>query len=458
MTNLLKSLLAILICLWIFQSLPAKAESSVNAYFFYGDGCPHCAKEEVFLSELLNKYPSLTVYTYEIYKNRGNADLLMKAAENLGVGVDGVPFLIIGDQSYVGYAEGISDQEIENLVKQCLSGTCSDNTGKILGLTAPPPAQEPTVTPEEQNGYPPKETIKEPPVPAEVPAASTEPEPEPILEQDSKTETPELTAHEPADASAPLQEKKPERWVNLPFFGNVNAMLFSLPALTITLGALDGFNPCAMWVLLFLISLLLGMADRKRMWILGLAFILSSAFVYFLFMVAWLKLILFLGFVIWIRILIGLVALTTGGYNLKEFLFNKNPTCKIAGAEKRQATFARLKAIVQKNSLWLALMGIILLAFMVNLVELICSAGLPAIYTQVLTLNNLPAWKYYAYILLYVFFFMLDDLLVFVAAMITLQVTGVTTKYTRAAKLIGGIIMLLIGIALIFKPEWVMFG
>ncbi len=458
MTNILKSLLAILICFWIFQSLPAKAESQVNAYFFYGDGCPHCAKEEVFLNELLNNYPSLTVYTYEIYKNRANADLLMKAAENLGVGVDGVPFLIIGDQSYVGYAEGISDQEIEKLVKQCLIGTCSDSTGKILGLIASPPVQKSMIIPDEPNNNPPKETIKEPPAPEENPVSNAEPEPEPILEQDSKTETQQPTTDEQADASAPVQENKPERWVNLPFFGNVNAMLFSLPALTIILGALDGFNPCAMWVLLFLIGLLLGMPNRKRMWILGLTFILSSAFVYFLFMVAWLQLILFLGFVIWIRILIGLVALTTGGYNLKEFLFNKNPTCKVAGAEKRQATFAKLKAIVQKNSLWLALMGIILLAFMVNLVELICSAGLPAIYTQVLTLNNLPSWKYYAYILLYIFFFMLDDLLVFVAAMITLQVTGVTTKYTRAAKLIGGILMLLIGIALIFKPEWVMFG
>lgn len=456
MSKILKFISVALFCLWIFPISPAKAESPINAYFFYGDGCPHCAKEEVFLSELLNTYPSLTVYTYEIYKNRDNAELLMRVAENLGVGVDGVPFLIIGDQSYVGYAEGTSDHEIENMVMRCLNGTCSDSTGKILGLIAPPPIQETIALPEEPKNIPPTIIIEEPPVPEEAPVSNTDPEaisePEPLaLIQTSNVEPQTHT-------DTPAQAKKLEHWINLPFFGNVNATLFSLPTLTIVLGALDGFNPCAMWVLLFLIGLLLGMPNRKRMWILGLAFILSSAFVYFLFMVAWLQLILFLGFVIWIRILIGLVALITGGYNLKEFFFNKNPTCKIAGAEKRQATFARLKAIVQKNSLWLALIGIILLAFMVNLVELICSAGLPAIYTQVLTLNNLPSWKYYAYIFLYVFFFMLDDLLVFVVAMITLQVTGVTTKYTRTAKLIGGALMLLIGLALIFKPEWVMFG
>lgn len=455
MKKITKLLLACLTFFWLAQTGPVAAESRINAYFFYGDGCPHCAKEEVFLSELLNRQPSLTVYTYEIYKNRANADLLLKAANNLGVGVDGIPFLIIGDQTFVGYAEGISDFEIENKVKECSLGICADNTGKILGMVAEQPAdKEPIKTEDPANTIP--EQTKAEKTPEELPLENNpiQTTPEPLAEPITQ----EPVNDHPAQTTPEKPDIKTERWINLPFFGNVNATLFSLPALTIILGALDGFNPCAMWVLLFLISMLLRMPNRKRMWILGLVFILSSAFVYFLFMVAWLQLILFLGLMIWIRILIGLVALTTGGYNLKEFFFNKNPTCKIAGAEKRQTTFSRIKDIVQKNSLWLALIGIILLAFMVNLVELICSAGLPAIYTQVLTLNNLPSWKYYAYILLYVFFFMLDDLLVFVTAMITLQVTGVTTKYTRAAKLIGGVIMLLIGLSLIFKPEWVMFG
>ena len=117
-----------------------------------------------------------------------------------------------------------------------------------------------------------------------------------------------------------------------------------------------------------------------------------------------------------------------------------------------------MKLIVQQNSLWLALGGIIVLAFAVNLVELICSAGLPAVYTQVLALNDLATWQYYAYILLYVFFFMLDDLLIFFIAMITLKMTGITTKYSKVSRLIGGLAMLAIGLLLIFKPEWLMFG
>ncbi len=95
---------------------------------------------------------------------------------------------------------------------------------------------------------------------------------------------------------------------------------------------------------------------------------------------------------------------------------------------------------------------------MVNLVEVLCSAGLPAIYTQVLALNELSSWQYYFYILLYILFFMLDDLFIFFLAMITLELTGITTKYTHKVKLISGVIVIIIGLLLIFKPEWLMFG
>jgi hypothetical protein len=194
------------------------------------------------------------------------------------------------------------------------------------------------------------------------------------------------------------------------------------------------------------------------MWILGTAFIVASASVYFLFMAAWLNFILFIGIVVWIRILIGLVALGGGSYSIKDYFKNPQAGCKVTGSEKRKKIFEKLKNITHQKSFYLALGGIILLAFAVNLVELICSAGLPAVYTQVLALSNLAKWQYYLYILLYVFVFMLDDLFVFFVAMTTLQMTGITTKYSRYSRLIGGILMLIIGLLLIFKPAWLMFG
>ena len=375
--------------------------SVVNAYLFYGEGCPHCAKERQFLNRI--KDQNLTLYEFEIYHSYNNALLMQKVAETLKVDAGGVPFLIIGDKSFIGFGEGITDTEIEAQINKCLKSSCPDSIAGIVGVEEKEVTN--SITTESGQG----------------------------LESENKI-------------------------INLPFLGSIDAHNFSLPVLAVVMGVLDGFNPCAMWVLLFLISLLLGMENKKRMWILGATFIISSASVYFIFMSAWLNLILFLGFVIWVRAIIGILALVGGGYNLKEFLFNKDNGCKVAGDEKRQRIFEKLKSVISQKSFLFALGGIIALVFMVNLVELICSAGLPAVLTQVLALNELAKWQYYFYILLYIFFFMLDDLFVFFVAMITLQMTGITTKYSRWSHLIGGILMLIIGLLLLFKPEWLMFG
>ena len=104
------------------------------------------------------------------------------------------------------------------------------------------------------------------------------------------------------------------------------------------------------------------------------------------------------------------------------------------------------------------MIGIILLAFAVNLVELVCSAGLPAIYTQVLSLTPMPKWQYYLYLLFYILIFMLDDLIVFVIAMVGLKAVGIESKYARMSRLVGGIVILLIGLLMLIKPELLAFG
>ena len=370
-------------------------ENKADLYFFWANGCPHCSNEKEFLKELEQKYLALEIHYLEVTRDKESIELLKRVGKELDVNISGVPFTVVGEHYFIGYNEQ-TGVAIEEAVQCALQNGCYDAVGSLV--TSSVPFSEP-----------------------------------------QKTKT--------------IPEK-----IELPFIGEMETKNLSLPALTIIIGALDGFNPCAMWVLLFLISLLLGMEDRKRMWILGSVFIVTSAFVYFLFMSAWLNLILFLGFIVWVRIIIGLVAIIGGGYSLKEYFTNKEATCKVTNNEKRKKVFENLKAVTQKQKLWIAVGGIILLAFAVNLVELICSAGLPAVYVQILTLTELPAWQYYAYLVLYIFVFMLDDLFVFFVAMKTLQIAGITTKYTRAARLIGGVIMLIIGISLIFKPELLMFG
>lgn len=393
----------------------------VNAYLFYGDGCPHCAKERQYLSDVLErKYSNLKIHAYEIYNDTGNALLLRAVSEKLNVRMEGVPFLVIGDQPFSGFTNGVTPSAVEQRVKECSSGGCTDSIATLVGVR-----EEEIVLDDTDVDIDTTDDVQEPPV---------------------------------ENTGVQEQTDQDKKIIALPFLGQINAADVSLPFLTVMIGVLDGFNPCAMWTLLFLISLLLGMKDRRKMFILGITFIVASASVYFLFMSAWLNLMLFLGFIMWVRVSIGILSLIGGSYSVTKSVTDKESGCKIEGDEERRKTFEKMKLAIQQNSLLLAMGGITLLAFAVNLVELICSAGLPAIYTQVLAMNHLATWQYYLYILLYIFFFMLDDLIIFLLAVYTLEMTGITTKYARASRLIGGLAMLAIGLMLIFKPGWLMFG
>lgn len=419
-------MVALLVSISIFSSSQVGAANTVNIYFFRGEGCPHCAKEEIFLEELKSRYPSMKVSDYEVWYNKNNQELLTKVAEKLNVKVSGVPFTIIGDKTFFGFSESATGPAMEARVKEGLESTLPDSVADTIKAETSKPVADPQPEPG---------------------AGSLQPIP---MAPDPKSE-------DNSEDNSIKQNDIPDS-VQVPFIGDIKTKNLSLPLLAVVFGTLDGFNPCAMWTLIFLISLLIGMNDRKRMWILGSAFIIASASVYFLFMAAWLNLLLIIGLVTSIRALIGLVALGGGGFNIREYFKSKEIACKVTNHKKRRRIFEKLKEITLEKKFLLALGGIILLAVAVNLVELFCSAGLPAIFTQILTLSNLAQWQYYGYILLYIFFFMLDDLLVFFIAMTTLRVAGVTTKYTRFSHLIGGILMVIIGLLLLFKPEILMFG
>jgi len=366
----------------------------VILYFFWGNGCPHCAKEEVFLEKLEDEFPNLEIKDFEVWFNSENAKLLKKVGKEMGIDSGRIPLTIVGNKVINSYDS-------------------DETTGVALRQV--------------------------------------------ILEYQEEG-APDLVGDIIAGRGTQKGEKTIPDEIDLPFFGTVKVKNLSLPVLTIVIAALDGFNPCAMWVLLFLISLLVNMANKKRMWILGVAFIGASALVYFLFLTAWLNLFLFLGFIFWVRIVVGVVAVASGVYHLREYWVNKDGTCKVTHGQKRQRIFEKLKRVTQMKSFWIALGGIILLAFAVNLVELVCSAGLPAVYTNVLSLSGLAVWQYYAYLLLYILIFMADDLLIFFIAMKTLQMTGLSHKYSRFSNLVGGIIILLLGVLLLIKPGWLMFG
>ncbi len=240
--------------------------------------------------------------------------------------------------------------------------------------------------------------------------------------------------------------------MDLPFLGRTDVTKMSLPLLAVVLGLVDGFNPCAMWVLVYLISLLMNLNDKRRLALIVGTFVFSSGVLYFLFMTAWLNAFLFLGYVRAVTIIIGLIALGGGILSIREYLETKGAmVCKVTGVDDKKKLSARMKELVAAPLSWMTFAGIVFLAFTINSIEFVCSSAIPAVFTQVLALSGLSPLEHYAYIALYDFFFMLDDLLVFGSALLIMSNTG--EKYARYCKIIGGAVMLLLGMMLLFAPN-----
>lgn len=240
--------------------------------------------------------------------------------------------------------------------------------------------------------------------------------------------------------------------IKLPILGEINYTEYSLFSLAVILGLVDGFNPCAMWVLVYLISMIMTLKDRKKTWFLVGTFIVASGTLYFLFMTAWLNVFLFLGYLRILTLTIGLVAIGAGILNVRKYLHSKEElVCEIGDAESKQKTMNKIYQIVQAPLTFFTILGIIALAFVVNSIEFACSAALPAIFTHTLTLSNLTTLQYYGYILLYDFFFMLDDLIIFSLAVLALD-TNIGQRYTKYCKIIGGLVLLVLGGIMVFYP------
>ena len=392
-----KTLYAILIFFLFIIGVNAK-EVTIN--LFYSSSCPHCKAEKEFLNTINDD--EVKIEMYEVSSNKENSDLLDLVKQSLNCTNNYVPYTVIGDIGLTGYSDNIKSQILHFIEKykkedyiDVVSQVKESGTSIDLNKT--------------------KEKIKE-------------------------------------------TEQEQYNNVTIPLLGEVDTKKVSLPLIAMIIGFVDGFNPCAMWILIFLISMLIGMKDRKRMWIIGFAFLISSALIYLLFMSAWLTVSLKLSQIRIVQIIIAIVAIIGAIVNFNSYNKErkKDAGCQVVDKEKRTNIINKIKKFTHEKSLLLAVAGAITLAISVNFVELACSAGLPLLFTQILALNKLSIPLYALYMTLYIIAYLLDDLIVFIVAMITMKLTGITNKYNKYSHLIGGIIMLIIGLLMIFKPEWIM--
>ena len=395
----LNKVLLVLVLFFISSVVSAK---QINVYLFHSSDCMHCKAEIKFLDSLKEKY-DIKVYKYEVMYDEENSKLMHEIKELMGEKSTYVPFTVIGTTTFTGFNE-TNEYQIENAIKEYQTSKYCDKVGVYMDITK--------------------------------------------------------------DTGECEENKKTSSTMKLPILGEVDVKSFSLPIISVVIGLVDGFNPCAMWVLIFLLSILVGMKNRKKMWILGLTFIGTSALVYLLIMLAWLNIVASFTTIRWLQIIIAIVALIASFINIRSYFKarKEDDGCTVTNNESRKKIVSKVKSIAEnsenkkKYGFILAILGIIALAISVNVIELACSAGLPLIFTQILAMNDVTSVSKLVYILIYILFFMIDDIIVFVIAMFTFKVTGISTKYTKYSHLIGGIIMLLIGLLMIIKPEWIMFN
>lgn len=398
-------LLKIICLLFTLLFIPTVKAEEINIYLFYSKLCSTCASEEIWLEEYI-KDKDVNVIKYEVTEIEENAKLLNDVRAKLKNKNNQTPYTVIGTTGITGFDETQKSQIDTAIIKYNEEYNYVDIVDAVIN-----------------------------------------------------------------NNDVQYEIYPPSGKFILPILGEIDPKTTSLPLISIVVGFIDGFNPCAMWVLLFLISMILGMKNRRKMWTIGLTFLISSALIYLCFMLAWLKIAVNLSSISIVRFIIALIALIGGLINIKSYLKErkKDNGCQVVDANKRQNITSKMKKIIalvdNEDSFWkseksfiLALIGVVGISFSVNIVELTCSAGLPLIFTQILAINNLPKLLYLFYILLYILFFLIDDIIVFYIAMKTMKITGISTKYNKLSHLIGGIIMILISILMIFKPEWLMFN
>ena len=254
------------------------------------------------------------------------------------------------------------------------------------------------------------------------------------------------------------ENTKTNNTYTIPILGKIEGKNASIILIAIILGFIDGFNPCAMWILLLLINMCISIKDKKKMLIVCLTFIITSGIIYFLSMLG-IGFILDLTTISYIRNIIAILAIILGIYNLYTYLKTRKQTgCHVVKKEKRKTIITKINNILNNKNTLLMFGGTIILATSVSLVEMACSLWFPTIFLELLSINNIHSFLKVTYLLIYILFYLIDDIIVLFLSIKAFETKGISTKYNKYVHLIGGLIMILMGVLLIFKPEWIMFN
>jgi len=371
--------------------------ATIRLYYFFSPTCPHCQAAKPFLDELAARKPWLEINRYVVKDNPENARFYFNTARSLGVEALSVPGFVFCRQVVIGYdSKETTGAELERAIDACHAERAAHS-----GAAA----------------------------------------------------SPDTGGSAAAGSQPAAMQGKPATTIRLPVIGTVDTQALSLPLLTVVLAGVDAFNPCAFFVLLFLLSLLVHAKSRTRMMIVGGTFVLFSGVVYFIFMAAWLNVFLIAGELRVITIIAGLIALTVAALNIKDyFWFKEGPSLSIPDAAK-PGLFKRMREVVTTGNMGPMLASTVLLAIVANSYELLCTAGFPMVYTRTLTLAKLESWQYYAWLAAYNVIYVLPLLAIVIVFTRTMGARKLSESEGRILKLVSGFMMLGFGLVLLLAPN-----
>ena len=462
----------------------------VTLQLFHSHNCPHCREALAWFPELKAQFPNLHIEDYEILKSDENRAKFQARARELGVTIRGVPMFFIGGETVVGFSRETTPRQIVELV------SAQSKPVEVKAAALKDGGKRPTVTmqmfydasgcahcqgamewlPELTTAYPNLVVEKIAVNDSEANRArfvetakkfGTEPQGLPaffigddVFYGFYKDKTCAGLIDKVRELSGIAEDEAcaSEREISVPFLGSIRTDRVSIGQLTLVLGLLDSLNPCAIWVLTFLLSLLAHTRSRKKMLVVGGTFVLMSGFIYFAFMAAWLSLFNVIGMHKAITVILGLVAVAMGLINLKElFFFKKGVSLMIPDSAKPKIA-TRARKILNEKNMALAVVGTAVLAAFANVVELGCTVGLPAIFTKVLSSRGISPAGQIGYMALYNVYYVIPLALIVGLFAWTMGHFRVTEKTGKALKLISGAVMLTLGVIMLFKPSLLVLG
>ncbi len=403
-----KTIAGVLLLLIAFGAavMPVRAQDNPpRIYFFWGDGCPHCADAKPVMRELIEKYPGTELYLYEVWYVDENQQFFNDMAASIGQKPQGVPTIFLGDKVWVGWNEQI-EQELEQEISRCLAGGCKDAAAGVI--------------PTNKLGIP------------EISDKAPRPVPTPTFD--------------------PATDK--EHVLTVPLIGKVDLDAQSLWISTALIAFVDGFNPCSLWVLSMLMALVIHTGSRKKIFLIGMIFLTVTAGVYALFIAGLFSVLTMVSFLGWIQALVAAVSLFFGLVNIKDYFWYKEGVSFTISEKDKPGIFQRMRKVMNSTeNIWALAGATIALAAGVSLVEFSCTAGFPVLWTNILTAQNVAPATFGLLLLLYLVIYQIDELAIFMTVVFTLKASRLEEKQGRILKLVGGTLMLTLAVVMLINPS-----